>query len=77
MTRTGCCGCPISHRAVDDLKLIEPYEPNLVKAAWAIFGKSYEYRQKYNDYKKMRRAEERQTKGQLTFFGDDKLGETT
>lgn len=51
LTRTGCCGCPISHKAVADLELIRPYEPNVVKAAWAIFGKSYIYRQKYNEYK--------------------------
>lgn len=54
LTRTGCCGCPISHKAVDDLDKIRPYEPNVVKAAWNIFGASYEYRMKYNDYKKMR-----------------------
>lgn len=58
LTRTGCCGCPISHKAVDDLEKIRPFEPNLVKAAWAIFGKSYEYRKKYNEYKERRKAEE-------------------
>lgn len=51
LTRTGCCGCPISYKAVDDLEKIRPYEPQVVKAAWNIFGKSYEYRQKYNAYK--------------------------
>lgn len=51
LTRTGCCGCPISYKAVEDLELIRPYEPNVVKAAWNIFGKSYEYRRKYNEYK--------------------------
>ena len=51
LTRTGCCGCPISYKATDDLELIRPYEPNVVKAAWNIFGKSYEYRKKYNEYK--------------------------
>ena len=49
LTRTGCCGCPISYKAVDDLEKIKPYEPNVVKAAWNIFGKSYEYRQKYQE----------------------------
>lgn len=52
LKRTGCCGCSISSRAVDDLKLIEPYEPNVVKAAWSIFGESYKYRQQYNAFKK-------------------------
>ena len=59
LTRTGCCGCPISYKAVEDLKRIEPYEPNVVKAAWNIFGDSYRYRQAYNEYKSRRRADER------------------
>lgn len=63
MKRTGCCGCPISYRAVDDLKLIEPYEPNVVKAAWNIFGKSYLYRQKYNEYKANRIVEDKKNGG--------------
>lgn len=60
LTRTGCCGCPISYKAVDDLELIRPYEPNVVKAAWNIFGKSYEYRKKYNEYKQKRMAQEKE-----------------
>lgn len=60
LTRTGCCGCPISYKAVDDLELIRPYEPNVVKAAWNIFGKSYEYRKKYNEYKQTRMAQEKE-----------------
>lgn len=59
LTRTGCCGCPISYKAVDDLEKIRPYEPNVVKAAWNIFGKSYEYRRKYNVYKKLRMEQEK------------------
>ena len=39
---------------MDDLEKIRPYEPNLVKAAWAVFGESYKYRQKYNAYKSER-----------------------
>ena len=60
LTRTGCCGCPISYKAVDDLELIRPYEPNVVKAAWNIFGRSYEYRKKYNEYKKERMTQEKE-----------------
>lgn len=59
LTRTGCCGCPISSRAVEDLEKIRPFEPNLVKAAWNVFGPSYEYRQKYNAYRAARNAEKR------------------
>ena len=73
LTRTGCCGCPISYKAVDDLEKIRPYEPNVVKAAWNIFGKSYEYRRKYNEYKGRRRVEEkRKSDGQQSIF--DYLG---
>ncbi|MGN0378947.1 MAG: phosphoadenosine phosphosulfate reductase family protein [Butyrivibrio sp.] len=62
LTRTGCCGCPISYKAVEDLEKIRQYEPNVVKAAWNIFGKSYEYRMKYNEYKEGRKAEEKKSK---------------
>ena len=58
LTRTGCCGCPISYKAVDDLEKIRPYEPNVVKAAWNIFGKSYGYRARYNRYKQERSKNE-------------------
>lgn len=68
LTRTGCCGCPISYKAVDDLELIRPYEPNIVKAAWNIFGKSYEYRKKYNEYKECRKRKENAVKGQMELF---------
>lgn len=67
LTRTGCCGCPISYKAVDDLELIKPHEPNVVKAAWNIFGKSYEYRLKYNEYKKKRMEGEKNCDGQIRF----------
>lgn len=62
LTRTGCCGCPISYKAIADLELIRPYEPNLVKAAWNIFGKSYTYRQEYNAYKAQRMDREKAEK---------------
>ena len=58
LTRTGCCGCPISYKAVEDLDKIRAFEPNVVKAAWNIFGRSYIYRMKYNEYKKARREQE-------------------
>ena len=71
LTRTGCCGCPISYKAVDDLEKIRKYEPNVVKAAWNIFGKSYEYRMKYNEYKRLRTEQEKEMSanidGQMSF----------
>lgn len=76
LTRTGCCGCPISYKAVDDLEKIRPYEPDVVKAAWNIFGKSYEYRQKYVAYKEQRKVEDKRNKAvknslQLNLFEGD------
>lgn len=62
LTRTGCCGCAISSKAVADLEKIRPYEPNLVKAAWHVFGDSYRYRQAYNQYKAERAAREKREK---------------
>jgi len=62
LKRTGCCGCPISYRAVNDLEIIGKYEPNIKKAAWNIFGKSYLYRQKYNEYKAERMEREKKEK---------------
>lgn len=66
LTRTGCCGCPISYKAVEDLERIRPYEPNVVKAAWNIFGASYLYRQKYNEYKAERDRMKKEVDGQIT-----------
>ena len=72
LTRTGCCGCPISWKAVDDLQKIGKYEPNLEKAAWNVFGKSYDYRKKYNEYKAERMLKEKiaaeNCEGQMTLF---------
>lgn len=62
LTRTGCCGCAISAKAIDDLERIRPYESQLVKAAWNVFGDSYRYRQAYNEYKSRRMAEEKAAK---------------
>jgi len=75
LTRTGCCGCSISAKATEDLEKIRPFEPNLVKAAWNVFGDSYRYRQQYNSYKTFRQAWEKEQKkttneeikGQMTF----------
>lgn len=79
LTRTGCCGCPISYKAVADLEMIKPYEPNVVKAAWNIFGRSYEYRKKYIKYKAARIEDEkrknRNIKGQINMFDYDYMSD--
>lgn len=65
LTRTGCCGCSINYKATEDLEKIKPYEPNLVKAAWNVFGKSYEYRRKYVEYRAMRSQQDKEAKKQI------------
>lgn len=58
--------------ALEYIEKIQKYEPNVVKAAWNIFGKSYKYRMKYNEYKKKRMEEEKRkaenVEGQMTIF---------
>lgn len=44
------------------MEIIREYEPNLVKAAWNIFGESYRYRQLFNEYRAKRKAEEKELK---------------
>jgi 3'-phosphoadenosine 5'-phosphosulfate sulfotransferase (PAPS reductase)/FAD synthetase len=51
-SRTGCVGCPANSQAVQELQIAAQYEPGKVKAAYAVFGKSYMYRKAYNTFKK-------------------------
>ena len=53
---------------MEDLELMRPYEPNVVKAAWNIFGDSYRYRRQYNRYKANRMLMDRQVDGQTNMF---------
>lgn len=76
LKRTGCCGCAISARAAADLELIRPYEPNIVKAAWNIFGDSYRYRARYNEYKDERRKKEKGTADFEQLRIEERHGET-
>lgn len=50
--RTGCVGCPCSSKALQELQIAKQFEPNKVKAAFSVFGKSYEYLEAYNEFKK-------------------------
>lgn len=49
--RTGCAGCPFNSKFNEDLAVIDKYEPMLGVACRAIFGKSYEYTNKYKAFK--------------------------
>lgn len=64
--RTGCLGCPCSSRAEEDLRIAEQYEPLKVRAAYAVFGQSYEYRRGYTQFKEACKKEKRKRKGDLT-----------
>ena len=66
LKRTGCCGCPISSRAVEELEMIRQYEPNLVKAAWAVFGDSYRFRAAYNAFKAEQYRKAKELPGQMS-----------
>jgi 3'-phosphoadenosine 5'-phosphosulfate sulfotransferase (PAPS reductase)/FAD synthetase len=52
LSRTGCIGCPANSKAEQELALVEPFEPNVVKAARKIFGATYDYRRRYVEFKK-------------------------
>ncbi len=67
LKRTGCCGCSISSRAQEDLKIIEKYEPQLVKACWNVFGDSYRYRARYNEYRDMRNKQKTEKRRNKSF----------
>jgi 3'-phosphoadenosine 5'-phosphosulfate sulfotransferase (PAPS reductase)/FAD synthetase len=51
MKRGGCVGCPANSKAEQELAIVEPFEPNVVKAARKIFGATYEYRRLYVEFK--------------------------
>lgn len=53
LKRTGCSGCPYGKDFEFELEVIKKYEPKLYKAVSNIFGDSYEYTKKYNEFRKM------------------------
>lgn len=55
LKRTGCACCPFGSNYEYELKIAQKYEPNLYKAAMYIFGKSYEYTQKYKEFCRMKK----------------------
>lgn len=64
LKRTGCAACPFGSGFEKELETIKKHEPQLYKAANAIFGKSYEYTRKYREYKERRKKEAREAKKQ-------------
>lgn len=61
--RTGCVGCPFNKKIIDELEIIEKYEPKLYKAVNYIFKDSYEYTRMYREFvKEMKEKEKFNTK---------------
>ena len=59
--RTGCVGCTCNSKAIQELQIAGQYEPNKVKAAYTVFGKSYEYRKAYNHFKNQNKKIKKET----------------
>jgi 3'-phosphoadenosine 5'-phosphosulfate sulfotransferase (PAPS reductase)/FAD synthetase len=51
LVRTGCACCPFGRNFETELKAAKKFEPQLYKAASNVFGKSYEYTRKYQEYR--------------------------
>ena len=51
LSRTGCTGCPCNSKAEQELEIVAQYEPQIAKAAWGVFGESYQYRREYVAFK--------------------------
>lgn len=52
LTRTGCAGCPFGRYCDDERKVLRLYEPKLSKAVESIFKKSYDFTEKYLEFRK-------------------------
>ncbi len=63
MSRTGCAGCPFAKDYEKELRIIQEHEPKLYKAVLNVFGDSYEYTKKYNEFIK-----ENSQPSQITLF---------
>lgn len=51
LKRTGCCGCPFGRNYEYELNVLEKYEPKLYKGVINIFNNSYEFTNKYKNFK--------------------------
>ena len=57
LKRTGCVGCPYGVRwNKNEIETVAEYEPLLYRACSNVFGKSYEYTQKYFEFVRERDA---------------------
>ena len=51
LRRTGCAGCPFGIHYKEEVEIIEKYEPKLAKAIKNIFSDSYDYQDRFNEFK--------------------------
>lgn len=64
-TRTGCVGCPYNIKLLNELPIIERYEPQLYKAVTNVFKDSYMYTKQY---RRFIADEKRREKGKRRLF---------
>lgn len=57
MRRTGCVGCPFNPKVHEELAIIKQYEPKKYKACINLFGKSYDYHDRFKALQKETRIE--------------------
>lgn len=67
LTRTGCAGCPYNREIDEEIRIIGDHEPKLFKAVNKIFADSYEYTNKYREFRAMR-GEKELDNGQMDIF---------
>ena len=51
LVRTGCVGCPFNANVIEEMDLVEQYEPKVVRCARHVFSDSYEYTIKYREFR--------------------------
>lgn len=56
LKRTGCACCPFGRNFETELAAAEQFEPKLYKAAWNVFGKSYDYTRRYREFVKSKKG---------------------
>ena len=66
LKRTGCVGCPFATNILEELNVIEAFEPRLYKAVLNVFGQSYEYTKKYKQFRQRKKEESKRDANQIT-----------
>lgn len=66
LKRTGCVGCPYGRNIIGELEAVKTFEPKLYNACYKIFGKSYEYTEKYRKFCRERNEKDNLNPDQLS-----------